>query len=268
MNVLKKQKSENKINISPQVVAMWNPGGNNTAYITASLGMELSQHTNVFIAELPCLGIPRLCYEFEKINKDKNVDSLIVEYERQGEIKLISTEINKSLSILPADHVMPDYPTTDKIERTETLLDFPITLINKARQKGFSIIVFECQGQLTNPMTFQALKQADKVIIAIKTPTDLGWTKVNIKRLVETYNFDQKKFKVIGPNIDIISDFQKALEMKTYIEGQETVFTPEIVSLQNLFNIFDNKQLNYSEKKNRSKFSFLKNFKSKEEVKE
>lgn len=263
MRIIKKQRRDTRLEIPPQIIAMWNPGGNNTANITARLGRELSQHTTVFIAELPCLGIPRLFFQYQNIDREINIDNLIVEYERQGEINLRSIEINDDLFVLPANpNIMPDYPSSDKVEKIDTLLDFPIILTNKVRQKGISIILFECQGQLTNPMTFQAIKQADKVITTINNPADLGWTKVNLKRLSETYYFDYRKFKVIVPNIDIISDYEKALSMKLYVNGKEIIFKPEIIFQDNLMELFVKKEVHYFNEDKPGKFSFLRKFKT------
>lgn len=185
--------------LNPQVIAVWSPSCINTAHISYELSKELSQYTGVLLAELPCLGVPRLGFVADIRDRENNTETVIQEFDKK---KLISGEyVYKkvgNLAVLPACvYAVPDNPVTNKVE-LETLFNFPAALINEGRKQGYPIIVFECQGQLSTPMTFSALKNADTVIIPLSKAEEVAFTLINLTRIYQVFNYSLQKFKVIS----------------------------------------------------------------------
>jgi len=191
-----------------KVITVWSPGGHNTADFSYGISLEFSQYTKVILVELPCLGVPRLGFVTNIFDRQNHTEAAILELEKKGELSFTYIhEIGKSLSVLPScAFAMPDFPLTHKVE-LETLTLFPGHFINKARRQGYGVVVFECQGQLTSPMTFFAVKKADIVLIPVYEPSDIAFSLINIKRLIQIFKFEPVRFKAVSQeNAEVLTE--------------------------------------------------------------
>ena len=227
---MNKQTIDKSVKIPPQVVAIWNPGGNNTAAFSYKLAESISKHTTVILAELPCIGIPRLSHENSELkDRSKHMDNMLVEFEREGEMNFNHIiRISDSFSACCANaYANPEMTATDKVEKEETLFSFPVRFINKARHQGYSAIVFECQGQITTPLTALALRYANIILLPLKDAADVAWTLLNIERLIDNYtDFKAEKFNaVVNENIE---EFKEAIKV---IKGIEVVESDNAIKL-------------------------------------
>lgn len=226
----KKQIIDDSVKIPPQIVAVWNPGGNNTAPLSYKLAERISKHTTVILAELPCIGIPKLAHENSELkDRNKHIDNMLVEFEQGGEINFNHiVRLSDSFSVCCANaYVNPEMTATDKVEKEETLVNFPVQFINKSRHQGYSTIVFECQGQITTPLTALALKQANIILLHLKDAADVAWALLNIEKLIYNYtDFKAEKFKVVVS--DNIEEFKEAFKV---IEGIDVVQADNAINL-------------------------------------
>lgn len=183
----------------PQVITVWSPAGGNTANFSLQIGQDLASYTSVAIVELPCLGIPRLGIVSDIMDREKCTELALQEFEKKGEIDLSQLHHKAdNLALLPASvYATPDYLLNERLS-LETLIDFPAKFINTARQQGYNTILFECQGQLTSPMTFFALKNADYIFLVVPEADDLAFTLINVKRLIQVFRFPLEKFCLVG----------------------------------------------------------------------
>jgi hypothetical protein len=225
----RKRASAHILAIPPQVIAVWGPGGNNTADFTLHLAQELAKHTRVLLVELPCLGIPRLSFALDILDRNNHVEAALSEFWYKGQISLdYLHQVDGNLALLPISaFANPDNPLSMRVE-LDVLLDFPVQLINSARQKGYGVVIMICQGQLTHPMTFFTLKSAEKVIIPVNEPSTIAYSLLNIKKLVHTFKVSIDKFLIVSPqNIETIREV-----MRIKNEKQESVlikvFTDDI----------------------------------------
>jgi len=195
----KREVHEEASSPQPQVIAVWSPAGQNTAKISLELAKELAGQTGVALIELPCLGIPRLGFTSDLLDREKCTETLLQELEKKGEIDMSRFHVQAgNLAILPANvYATPDYPLLERLS-LETLTSFPQKVISSARQHGYTIIIFECQGQLTSPLTFFALKNAQRILLVVKEPEDLAFTLINVKRLVQAFKFPLECFYLMG----------------------------------------------------------------------
>lgn len=190
------------------VFAVWSPSGNNTARLSLQIAEELSSSFNVLLAELPCLGIPKLCFETDILDRGKSIDACIRDSDKKGDFNLDnSSQYKNEVAVLQASSfIMPDSPITNKVE-LETLIRFPQNLIQKAKGAGYNAVVLECQGQLTTPMTFFSIEHADKVIVPVNSTGDIAVALLNIKRLIQIYKINADNFKFIAKkNPEIVSE--------------------------------------------------------------
>lgn len=203
LDFLRKKTTENekapvKKEASNTVIAVWSPYGADTANFSNNLAQEISKYSYTALIEPPCLGIPRLAVACDIKDRDNHAEAVISEYEKTGRINFeLFTKKNSTLAILPAGYyAVPDYPIAARVE-LETLIEFPTQVINAARNNGYPQVIFECQGQLTHPMTFFAIKNADYVLVPINDPTELAFALINFKRLLHVYKYSADKFKIV-----------------------------------------------------------------------
>lgn len=210
-----------------KVITYWAPAGRNTAYSSLQLATELSNHTSVLLAELPCLAIPRLAFEIDIKDRDLNIDNLILDLDRKGDFSLAAAQaVTNNLSLLFANPMTtPDYPVTVKVE-LRTLIDFPVKLINKARQSGFGTIIYDCQGQLTTPLTFFAISNSDIVLIPVDEPNEIAFALQNIKRLLQVFDMPATKFKILTHKS--IAEIAQAMTIKN--DDGEVITTIETIA--------------------------------------
>ncbi len=191
--------------IKPCVITVWSPAGENTSSVSFELSEAISKHTGVFLAELPCLSIPKLGYIADTMDRENHIDNLILELDKKGETSFKYVhKLHESLAVVAANtYSLPDFPIANRVSQ-DTLIETPLKLIKMARKNGYSVIVFECQGQLTSPMTFFAIDYADYVLIPVNRPEELAFTLINIKRLVCSFKHDIEKFKIVTGNMALL----------------------------------------------------------------
>lgn len=207
---MKKDTHESKT--KTKVIALWSTVGADTSILSYGLAMELSKYENVLLAELPCLGIPRLGFTAECMERQKNIEAEIMELEQKREINLKHIyKKSKTLGILPADvYTLPDYPITQRVA-LETLISFPTHLIEMSSAQNYTSLILDCQGQITTPMTFYTLRSAERILIPIRKLGDIAFSLINIKRLVQVFNFSPQKFMLLTGNIKTVTLEEAAL---------------------------------------------------------
>lgn len=208
----------------PSVLCFWSPYGRDTAKLSLNTAKELARFTSVLLAELPCMGIPRLALLTQKMDREKNTDTLILEYEKKKAIRM--TQVHKesdTLSILSANaYGIPDHPVCSRVE-LETLIKFPGILINSARQDGINTIIFELQGQLATPMTFFALKKADRILIPVDRPEEAAFALINIKRMIDVFCYEKEKLLILtNSDADVIEEAMR-------IKGKDGILNLEVI---------------------------------------
>lgn len=223
MIFLKRNNDSECLKMPPLVVCFWSPYGTNTAGISLNTVKELARFTKVLLAELPCLGIPRLGLLLQKRDRN-NTDCLILEYDKKKKIEL--NQVHKecdTLSILPADALgIPDHPVCSRVE-LETLMEFPRMLVDTGRHNGINTIVFDLQGQLSTPMTFFALKKADKILIPVDTAEEAAFALINIKRMVEVFYYKTEKFLILTKGET------EVVEAAMKIRGNEEIYHLNVI---------------------------------------
>ncbi len=182
--------------IRKQTIAVWSPGGNNTSVVSLSLAKSISAHTGTFLVELPCLGIPRLAVESGLMDRSNHVDEALLEYERKGSSPTdFCVSAGQNLAVLAANpYALPDHPVVHKVCAADTLQKFPEFCAAQAFKNGYQVVIFDCQGVLASPMTFYALRLANKIILVVERPSDIAWSLLNKRRLTDGYNIDADAF--------------------------------------------------------------------------
>jgi len=230
LNLLKKkkqtEKSPIKKEITNNVIVVWSPFGTDTSSFSYKLAQEISRYSYDALIELPCLGIPRLSIVSDIKDRDNHTEAAIIELEKKKRISFEHVvKKNDTLAIMPVGYyAVPDYPIANRVE-IETLIDFPIQVINAARNNGYQQVIFECQGQLTNPMTFFAIKNADLVFIPITTPAEVAFALINLKRLLNVFKYEASKFKVIaGGNKEALTEIMQVKDDEGRVIGSPDIW--------------------------------------------
>lgn len=248
--------------LKTKVIAVWSAVGADTSGLSYGLARELSVDEKLLLAELPCLGIPRLGFTADCMERNKNMEAEIIELEQKREVNLKHVyKKSKTLDVLPADvYAFPDYPITQRVA-LETLIAFPAYLIDIGSVQNYTSLIFDCQGQITTPMTFHALRSADRILMPIRKLGDIAFSMLNIKRLIQVFDFRPQKFMLLTNNLKVEILDETALlndEAGNKITRIEICEENEKEVVNRLINKI-NKALNFETKK-RHRFNFSKIF--------
>jgi cellulose biosynthesis protein BcsQ len=203
----------------PKTIALWACTGYNNSELSFRIAKELSRHHRSLVVELPCLGIPRLGFVCNIMDRERHAEAAILDLDNGKGFNWDLVHKSDGLSLLPANvFAAPDYPVFSKVE-LNTLIEFPRMMISESAKKEYQWVVFDCQGQLTNPMTFFALKQSEKVVIPVDNPGDAAYVLANIKRLVNVFKQPSSKFLVLAAAD--LEDMKKLMVLKHEEQNRE-----------------------------------------------
>ncbi len=181
-----------------KTTAIWACTGMDTAELSYRLAKAESEKGKTLVVELPCLGIPRLGFAANVIDRIRNVEAVLMKTEQKIPLhwEMIHS-LNDQLGILTASvFATPDSPMVSKVSLS-TLIGFVQCIKDFAEKEKCRHLIFDCQGQLTSPMTFFALKAADSVVIPIGKPADAAYVLANVRRLVGTFQYPIEKFVLL-----------------------------------------------------------------------
>ncbi|HHZ17578.1 MAG TPA: hypothetical protein PLJ33_07550 [Peptococcaceae bacterium] len=232
--IYKNANKQSKASLSERqqlTVAVWTPGGSDGCPVALELAGLLSRLTGGqgVIAELPCLGIPRLALHVDRYDKEKNTDKLLLDWERSEYQQVYAAQyllpVSDSLAVLAINpYAAPDLPPHLKLNNLITLTDFPRYLKDSLFLEGYQYLIYLLQGQLHHPMTFFGLKESEQVIFTLNHPIELGWCLSCFKKLTEHYKERKEKFSL----------YATALEAKA-IAGISSI--KYLSSLESLINV-------------------------------
>lgn len=178
-----------------KILAVWSCTGGNVSELSFALARRLSEQGKTLICELPCLGVPRLGFVSEHLERTRNTENALLALEHGESLSWsMVSEDRERLWVLPASvYAVPDCPVTARVS-IETLIHFSGELQRLAEMKGIDYLVFDCQGQLTSPMSFFALRLAGQIVVPLEQPADLAFTLTNLRRLVKIYRYSPEQF--------------------------------------------------------------------------
>lgn len=181
-----------------KTTVIWGCTGMDTAELSYRLAKAESEKGKTLVVELPCLGIPRLGFAANVMDRIRNVESVIMKTEQKIPLNWeMIHSLNEQLGILTASvFATPDSPMVSKVNLS-TLIGFVQCIKDFAEKEKCRHLIFDCQGQLTSPMTFFALKAADSVVIPIGKPADAAYVLANVHRLVGTFQYPIEKFVLL-----------------------------------------------------------------------
>ncbi|MCL1849193.1 MAG: hypothetical protein FWF83_05945 [Clostridiales bacterium] len=178
-----------------RTVMFWSCAGTNAAEVSYGTADMLAKAERTLIAELPCLGIPRLGFLCGVMDNKRNTEGAITGYEQKKTIDWEMVQsLDKYLCVLAANvFAAPDYPIAMKVT-LDALTEFVPALQQLAMAKDMEWLILECQGQMHSPMTFFSLRAADKIVIPLGRPTEAAYALASVKRLIQAYQFQADAF--------------------------------------------------------------------------
>ena len=178
-----------------KTLSVWACTGANVSELSFALARKIAEENKTLICELPCLGLPRLGFVSEHMDRIRNTEAAILALDRQEDRSWqLVTEDKPSLWVLPVSvYAMPDCPVTARVS-VETLIHFTGALKRLAGENGVERLIFDCQGQLHSPMTFFALRSSEQILIPVENPADLAYVLASLRRLVKNYGYQPEQF--------------------------------------------------------------------------
>ncbi len=197
-------------------IVFWSCTGADASELSFGTAELLAEHRRALLAELPCLGIPRLGFVSGIMDRSRNTESALMCFDQKNCLTWdLVHQVNQKFAVLPASvFATPDCPIVTRVSFS-TLMDFVTALRELAWARGCRHLILDCQGQLVNPMTFFSLKAADQVVIPLAKPTEAAYALASIRRLIQVYKHRPEKF-ILAAVGDI-----KAIERIVYAKGKE-----------------------------------------------
>lgn len=204
--------------IRKNTIVFWSCTGVDAAELSFGTAELLAEQRKALLAELPCLGIPRLGFVSGIMDRSRNTESALMRFDQKNCLTWdMVHQVNQKLALLPASvFATPDCPVVTRVSFS-ALMDFVTALQELAWARGCRHLILDCQGQLVNPMTFFSLKAADQVVIPLAKPTEAAYALASIRRLIQVYKHSPEKF-ILAAVGDI-----KAIERIVYAKGKENV---------------------------------------------
>jgi MinD-like ATPase involved in chromosome partitioning or flagellar assembly len=197
-------------------IVFWSCAGADASELSFGTAELLAEHRKTLIAELPCLGIPRLGFAAGIMDRSRNTESALMRFDQKNSLNWdILHQVSQNFAVLPASvFATPDCPIVTKVSFS-TLMEFIAALQELAWARGCDYLVLDCQGQLISPMTFFSLKAADQVVIPLAKPTEAAYALASIRRLIQVYKHSAEKF-ILAAVGDI-----RSIERIVYAKGRE-----------------------------------------------
>ena len=182
------------------MVVLNNPAGGDTLKVLEKLLLIAKKRGETCaVAELPCLGIPRIAYRFGiEPEAAQTIDQLLIDYDRG-----LVQEIHRYLysygdwdGLIIQPNSRPDMPAILKLQNEKTLMEIPGDL--KSYLAGYNWIFVVTQGQLIHPMTFFSLREADHIVLVMDDPMDLVRSYAMYKTLKQDYSVDEGKMSLFS----------------------------------------------------------------------
>jgi|GEM_PF-1043456 len=182
-----------------KITAIWSCTGLDTAELSFNLAKAEAEKGKTLAVELPCLGIPRLGFAADVVDRERSVEAVILKTEQKLPLQWdMIHPVSKELGVLSASVFSnPDSPVVSKVDLS-TLVAFVQRVKEFAQAEKCRHLIFDCQGQITHPMTFFAVKYADCVVIPIGKTTDAAYILANVRRLVGTFHYPLEKFVLLA----------------------------------------------------------------------
>ncbi|MGG4108822.1 ATPase, T2SS/T4P/T4SS family [Paenibacillus lautus] len=195
----------------------------------------LSKKNSVAVVELPCLGLPRLSYvlgkdEVLKLEKERSVDQLLIDYERKL-LKPLGDYILKSGGVdylLVHPKSLPEAPVIRKLESNMPLIQTPFYLQQQLKGK-YDYVFMLTQGRLIHPMTFFAIRSADAAVLYCSETADFVQNYTHYKKLREIFGMVDKRLFLFAQDHNISS-----LDTATVYSKDVTKMIKAIDSLDSL----------------------------------
>mgnify|MGYP007049771455 CR=1 FL=1 len=95
-----------------KTLSVWSCTGGNVSELSFSLACRIAEESRTLLCELPCLGLPRLGFISEHMDRIRNTETAILTLDREEELSWqLVNESRPGLWVLPASvYAIPDCP--------------------------------------------------------------------------------------------------------------------------------------------------------------
>lgn len=208
-----------------KTTAVWSCAGFDTSPLSFHLGQAEAEKGRAMVAELPCLGIPRLGFTANAMDQEKTFEALVGQLQEKKPLYWEMLHHHReSLGILPASvYASPDRPIVSTLS-TDFMVNVTDHLADFAEKEGVHHLIFECQGQITHPMSFFALRKSERVVIPIAKTTEAAFVIANVRRLVQLFEQPKDKFILLAQG-----DVKSIQKMATIKDAEEDWTTIQVL---------------------------------------
>ncbi|GGG06254.1 hypothetical protein GCM10010912_58580 [Paenibacillus albidus] len=181
-----------------QVVAFANIGGGDAIQGVMKLIRTFPKEHRIIVAELPCVGLPRIAYTFNEqiaeLSKERTIDQFLLDLDRMALKPMQAYMVQRSgvdyLLVNPRSQ--PEAPVIRKLSSNQTLISAP-SVLRQQLENAYDVIVLVLQGSLIQPTTHFALRTSDAVVLYSADAIDFVGNYTHYRRLIEVFGVEQER---------------------------------------------------------------------------
>lgn len=194
-----------------QVIAFANLGGGDAIQGVMKLIRTFPKDQRIVVAELPCVGLPRIAYTFDQqiadLHKERTMDQFLLDLDRQA-LKPVSeymVQRNGVDYVLVNPRAQPESPVIRKLSSNQTLISAPVVL-RQLLEVDYDVILLVTQGTLIQPTTHFALRTSDAAVLYSADAIDFVGNYTHYRRLIEVFAVERERLFLFTADTNVNID--------------------------------------------------------------
>ncbi|ULO07139.1 CpaF family protein [Paenibacillus sp. 19GGS1-52] len=193
-----------------QVIAFANLGGGDAIQGVMKLLRTFPKDQRIVVAELPCVGLPRIAYTFDQqiadLHKERTMDQFLLDLDRQAlkPVHEYMVQRNGVDYVLVNPRAQPESPVIRKLSSNQTLISAPVVL-RQLLEADYDVILLVTQGTLIQPTTHFALRTSDAAVLYSADAIDFVGNYTHYCRLIEVFAVERERLFLftVDTNVNI-----------------------------------------------------------------
>lgn len=194
-----------------QVIAFANLGGGDAVQGVMKLIRTYPKDQRVVVAELPCVGLPRIAYTFDQqiadLHKERTMDQFLLDLDRQAlkPIQEYMVQRNGVDYLLVNPRSQPEAPVIRKLSSNQTLISASV-MLRQQLEAIYDVIILLTQGSLIQPTTHFALRTSDATVLYSADAIDFVGNYTHYRRLIEVFSVERERLYLFSADTNVKID--------------------------------------------------------------
>lgn len=194
-----------------QLIAFANLGGGDAIQGVMKLIRTFPKDQRIVVAELPCVGLPRIAYTFDQqiadLHKERTIDQFLLDLDRQALKPMTEYMVQRNGVdyVLVNPRAQPESPVIRKLSSNQTLISAPVVL-RQLLEADYDVILLVTQGTLIQPTTHFALRTSDAAVLYSADAIDFVGNYTHYRRLIEVFAVERERLFLFTADTNVNID--------------------------------------------------------------